>query len=104
MVKRITRRPAARNSPDTLLRRKECVEKWSQTDMDYLSNCVFVDESASDINMRPSTVRSAKRHSSNCYYTIHSCSVSYHSSSNLCHAFSKYRDQIVQLETEEDQS
>lgn len=28
--------------------------------MDYLSNCVFVDESAFDINMRPSTARSAK--------------------------------------------
>ncbi|KAI8642041.1 hypothetical protein BD408DRAFT_432794 [Parasitella parasitica] len=31
-VKRITRRPAARNSPESLLRRKEWVEKWSQTD------------------------------------------------------------------------
>ncbi|KAL9538562.1 hypothetical protein MBANPS3_010839 [Mucor bainieri] len=51
---------AAKNSPDTLLRRKECVEKWSQTDMNYLSNCVFVDESALDMNMRPSTARSAK--------------------------------------------
>jgi len=28
--------------------------------IDYLSNCVFVDESAFDINMRPSTARSAK--------------------------------------------
>ncbi|KAL7313932.1 hypothetical protein PS15m_012363 [Mucor circinelloides] len=59
-VKRITRHPMARNSPDTLLKRKVWVEKWSQTDMDYLSNCVFVDESAFDINMRPSTARSEK--------------------------------------------
>ncbi|OAC99616.1 hypothetical protein MUCCIDRAFT_167033 [Mucor lusitanicus CBS 277.49] len=27
--------------------------------MDYLNNCVFVDESAFDINMRPATARSA---------------------------------------------
>ncbi|CEP12586.1 hypothetical protein [Parasitella parasitica] len=59
-VKRITRHPKARDSPDTLLKRKVWVEKWSQTDMDYLSNCVFVDESAFDINMRPSTARSEK--------------------------------------------
>ncbi|KAI8646548.1 hypothetical protein BD408DRAFT_428555 [Parasitella parasitica] len=41
--------------------------------MDYLSNCVFGDESAFDINMRPQQ-------------------------QNL-----EYRDQIAQLETEEDQ-
>lgn len=51
---------AARNSPNTLLRRKEWVEKWSQTDMNYLSKYVFVDKSAYDINMKPLTARSAK--------------------------------------------
>ncbi|KAG0184917.1 hypothetical protein DFQ28_010231 [Apophysomyces sp. BC1034] len=57
---RVTRHPVARNSEETRIKRKEGVEKWSQTDMDYLSNFVFVDESAFDINMRPSTARSAK--------------------------------------------
>lgn len=59
-VKRITRRPMTRNSKDTLIKRKEWEKKWSQTDMGYLSNCVFVDESDFDINIRPSTARSAK--------------------------------------------
>ncbi|KAL7311341.1 hypothetical protein PS15m_009115 [Mucor circinelloides] len=45
-VKQITCRPAARNSPDTLPRRKD--------------NCVFVDAFADDINVRPSTTRPAK--------------------------------------------
>ncbi|KAL9536563.1 hypothetical protein MBANPS3_012559 [Mucor bainieri] len=58
-VKRITRHPKARNCPETLLKRKVWVEKWSKTDMNYLNNCVFVYESAFDINMRPATARSA---------------------------------------------
>jgi hypothetical protein len=49
-----------RNSEATLIKRKEWVEKWSQTDMDYMSNCIFVDESAFDINMRPTKARSTK--------------------------------------------
>jgi hypothetical protein len=49
-----------RNSEATLIKRKERVEKWSQTDMDYMSNCIFVNESAFDINMRPATGRSTK--------------------------------------------
>ncbi|KAL7326628.1 hypothetical protein PS15p_208932 [Mucor circinelloides] len=43
--------------------KNECnltVEKWSQADIDYLSNCVFVDAFADDINVRPSTTRPAK--------------------------------------------
>jgi hypothetical protein len=59
-IKRVARHAVARNSEDNLNARKEWAEKWSQTDMDYLSNCVFVDESAFDINMRPPTGRSAK--------------------------------------------
>ncbi|KAF1802554.1 hypothetical protein FB192DRAFT_1280410 [Mucor lusitanicus] len=46
-------------NPICAFKRKVWVEKWSQTDMDYLNNCVFVDESAFDINMRPATARSA---------------------------------------------
>ena len=56
MVKRITRPSVARNPEETLIKRKE----WADTDMDYLSNCIFVNESAFDINMRPSKARSAK--------------------------------------------
>lgn len=29
------------------------VEEWSKTDMSFLENCVFIDESGFDINMRP---------------------------------------------------
>lgn len=59
-VKKVTRHPVARNSETTLENRKKCVEKWCQTDMYYLGNCIFVDESAFDINMRPPTGRSLK--------------------------------------------
>ncbi|KAI8990356.1 hypothetical protein BDB01DRAFT_833370 [Pilobolus umbonatus] len=41
-----------RNSEDKLRQRFGWVERWASTDMDYLSNCVFVDESGFDINMR----------------------------------------------------
>lgn len=58
--KRITRHPKAKISPETLVKRKEWIKKRLSKNMDYLSNCVFADESAFDINMRPSTARSAK--------------------------------------------
>ncbi len=51
--KRATLRSSERNSEDKLRQRFEWVERWTSTDMDYLSNCVFVDESGFDINMRP---------------------------------------------------
>lgn len=51
--KRATLRSGERNSEDKLRQRFEWVERWISTDMDYLSNCVFVDESGFDINMRP---------------------------------------------------
>jgi hypothetical protein len=57
--KRIARRHVARNSKEILIKRKEWIEKWTQTGMDYLSNCVFVDVFAFNINMRPSKARSA---------------------------------------------
>lgn len=52
-IQKITRHPAPRNDPTKIANRIAWVEKWSKTDMDYLENCVFVDESAFDINMRP---------------------------------------------------
>ena len=60
MVKQITCRFVARNSKETRIKRKEWVEKWSQTDMSHLSNCVFVDVSALNINIRSFTTSSAK--------------------------------------------
>ncbi|CEP20029.1 hypothetical protein [Parasitella parasitica] len=43
-----------RNSPDNIKARKEWVEELMNTDMDYLSNCVFIDEAAFHINMKRS--------------------------------------------------
>lgn len=34
--------------------------KWKATDMNYLQNCVFIDESAFDINIKPSCGRAAR--------------------------------------------
>ncbi|KAI9272358.1 hypothetical protein EDC94DRAFT_498937, partial [Helicostylum pulchrum] len=51
--KRVTLHSSERNSKERVQQRFEWVERWTSTDMDYLSNCVFVDESGFDINMRP---------------------------------------------------
>lgn len=51
--KKITRHPAARNDETKIANRLAWVEKRSQTDMNFLENCVFIDESGFDINMRP---------------------------------------------------
>ncbi|KAG1084320.1 hypothetical protein G6F42_021837 [Rhizopus arrhizus] len=42
-------------SPGKIKARKEWVEEWMNTDMDYMSNCVFIDEAAFHINMKRST-------------------------------------------------
>ncbi|CAO0801114.1 unnamed protein product [Mucor circinelloides] len=44
-----------RKSPGKIKARKEWVEEWMNTDMDYMSNCVFIDEAAFHINMKRST-------------------------------------------------
>ncbi|KAG1454166.1 hypothetical protein G6F46_007552 [Rhizopus delemar] len=51
--KKLAAQPAARNSPTKIQNRKDWVIKWSATDMNYLENCVFVDESGFNISMRP---------------------------------------------------
>lgn len=58
--KKLTRLPVARNNSDKIQARKDWVIKWTATDMNYLENCVFVDESAFDINMRPPSGWSVK--------------------------------------------
>ncbi|CEI95284.1 hypothetical protein RMCBS344292_09474 [Rhizopus microsporus] len=49
----LTTQLAARNSPTKIQDRKDWVIKWSATDMNYLENCIFIDESRFNINMRP---------------------------------------------------
>ncbi|KAI9484139.1 MAG: hypothetical protein EXX96DRAFT_448167, partial [Benjaminiella poitrasii] len=43
-----------RNCLEKITARKEWVEKWMATDMDYMSNCVFIDEATFHINMKRS--------------------------------------------------
>ncbi|CAO3663721.1 hypothetical protein G6F70_002427 [Rhizopus microsporus] len=50
--KRATLHPEERNSDDKLQQRFEWINRWAATDMDYMSNYVFVDESGFNINMR----------------------------------------------------
>ena len=38
--------PAERNSSENIERRYTWIKRWMETDMDYLSNCVFIDEAA----------------------------------------------------------
>ncbi|KAG1052738.1 hypothetical protein G6F43_005137 [Rhizopus delemar] len=49
-----------RNSPAKIEERHNWVCKWENTDMNFLTNCVFLDESAFDINMKRSRAWSNK--------------------------------------------
>ncbi|CEG75084.1 hypothetical protein RMATCC62417_10190 [Rhizopus microsporus] len=49
-----------RNSPAKVEERYDWVCKWEKTDMNFLTNCVFLGESAFDINMRRSRAWSKK--------------------------------------------
>lgn len=54
-LKVVTCHPVARNSERTLQLRKEFVEEWiQQKGVLYMQNCVFLDESGFDVNMRRS--------------------------------------------------
>ncbi|ORZ06280.1 hypothetical protein BCR42DRAFT_496423 [Absidia repens] len=44
--------PLARNSIATIEKRYEWVLKWMNTDMDFTTNCVFIDEAVFNINQR----------------------------------------------------
>ena len=44
-----------RNSVTKIDERYDWVCKWENTDMNFLTNCVFLDESAFDINMKRSS-------------------------------------------------
>lgn len=43
----------ARNDDEKISNRVRWAEEWSNTDMNFLENCVFIGESGYDINMRP---------------------------------------------------
>ncbi|KAI9330548.1 hypothetical protein BD770DRAFT_432631 [Pilaira anomala] len=51
-IKVATRHPVGRNKQTTLDARAIFVEEWLQKGMSYMENCVFLDESGFDINMR----------------------------------------------------
>ncbi|KAG0768150.1 hypothetical protein G6F33_003026 [Rhizopus arrhizus] len=44
--------PVERNSEEKIQQRYDWVQKWQQTDLDFTTNCVFLDESAFHINLK----------------------------------------------------
>ncbi|RCH85997.1 hypothetical protein CU098_005278 [Rhizopus stolonifer] len=58
--KKITRHSAPQNDSTKIAKCIAWVEERSKTDMNCLENCIFVDESGFDINMRPPGGWSAK--------------------------------------------
>lgn len=52
--------PGPRNDENFLEKRLKWVQDWMNTDMDFTKNCVFIDESGFDINMRRSRAWSRK--------------------------------------------
>ncbi|KAI8886883.1 hypothetical protein K501DRAFT_269461 [Backusella circina FSU 941] len=59
-IKVVDKHSLARNDDKTLDARVEWVKKWIDEGVEYLDNCVFVDESEFDINMRRSRGWSAR--------------------------------------------
>lgn len=51
-LKKAYRYPAQRNAPEKIQERYDWVVRWPETDMDYESNCIFIDESAFHINLK----------------------------------------------------
>lgn len=59
-IKRLGRQPQARNDPKRIEARCEWIINYDNSDMEYLQNCIFIDESGFDINMRPAFGRSVR--------------------------------------------
>ncbi|KAG1553500.1 hypothetical protein G6F49_008342 [Rhizopus delemar] len=53
-LKQTTRWPEARANENNIQNRYDWVIRWSNTDMDFSKNCIFIDEAGFDINMKPS--------------------------------------------------
>ncbi|KAG1048474.1 hypothetical protein G6F43_009134 [Rhizopus delemar] len=51
-MKQTTCWPEARTNKENVQKRYEWVFKWSNTDMDFSRNCIFIDEAGFDINVR----------------------------------------------------
>ncbi|CEG80910.1 hypothetical protein RMATCC62417_15173 [Rhizopus microsporus] len=59
-LKKVDFHSIERNSPAKIEERYNWVCKWEKTNMNFLTNCVFLDESAFDINMKRSRAWSKK--------------------------------------------
>lgn len=53
-LKGVQLKPVERNTPARILARKEWVEELKKTDVDYMSNCVFIDEAGFNADLRRS--------------------------------------------------
>jgi transposase len=51
-IKQAQFQPLERNSEEKIQQRYDWVQKWQQTDLDFTTNCVFLDESAFHINLK----------------------------------------------------
>ncbi|ORX53482.1 hypothetical protein DM01DRAFT_1287811, partial [Hesseltinella vesiculosa] len=51
--KRVSYQPEARNKENNLTNRFNWATEWTSSDMNYMTNCVFIDEAAFSINLRP---------------------------------------------------
>jgi hypothetical protein len=51
-IKQAQFQPVERNSEEKIQQRYHWVQKWQQTDLDFTTNCVFLDESAFHINLK----------------------------------------------------
>ncbi|CEG70619.1 hypothetical protein RMATCC62417_06483 [Rhizopus microsporus] len=59
-IKQTRFQPVERNSEENIQQRYDWVQKWQQTDLDFMTNCVFLDESAFHINLKRGMTRSKK--------------------------------------------
>ncbi|KAG1442606.1 hypothetical protein G6F56_010995 [Rhizopus delemar] len=55
-IKQAQFQPVERNSEEKIQQRYGWVQKWLQTDLDFTTNCVFLDESAFHTNLKRGTV------------------------------------------------
>ncbi|CEP08150.1 hypothetical protein [Parasitella parasitica] len=51
-IKQAQCQPVERNSEDKIQQRYDWVQKWQQTDLDFTTNCVFLDDTAFHINLK----------------------------------------------------
>lgn len=59
-VKRACFYAVERNTVEKIQERKKCVQRWQKTDIDFMSNCIFIDESGININIKRSISWSKK--------------------------------------------